>query len=449
MKKRSLLVILVLAAAVFSPFTASAAEEKLEITTYYPSPYGVYKNLRVYEVDDITHALDEVGGNVPICCAQVRDVSTHNVTRSGGTCDNPIFPKANEYADRATDWLTCDRDYRAAFVTNQKKTWMINEGAIGGLAIGSLVNPTTFSNIVPWAGEAIGFMGVSDVVGLYGIGGHGVKGHGRGGYGVWATADDNSIAGIGVQTQGSTMGIHVVSQNADAIQAFPTGTGRGLRIYAMGTSGTEAVSVQHTGTGIGIALTAHNNLGIEAYSPSGYDFRSITSSVANVLLSSRNNFFYIEGPPAGYNWAGNALLVYNPGTGYVANFNGPGGVRVVGVPGVAALEVNPGNLSVAGEGQFGGGLRDNSNSLGTSGQVLTSTGSGVQWGSAGVQCVTQSSVGSNVTVACPSGYSVTGGGHSGLSPLNEVVASNPSGNGWHCTTAQANSSVTCYAVCCQ
>lgn len=41
-------VILLLCACLLSPCLGFSEEEKLTITTYYPSPYGVYKNLRIY-----------------------------------------------------------------------------------------------------------------------------------------------------------------------------------------------------------------------------------------------------------------------------------------------------------------------------------------------------------------------------------------------------------------
>ncbi len=52
--RRIMLIILLVALCLTLVINGFAEDETFTITTYYPSPYGVYKNLRIYPNDDFT-----------------------------------------------------------------------------------------------------------------------------------------------------------------------------------------------------------------------------------------------------------------------------------------------------------------------------------------------------------------------------------------------------------
>ncbi|HEX8947156.1 MAG TPA: hypothetical protein VF829_03010 [Candidatus Paceibacterota bacterium] len=74
---------------------------------------------------------------------------------------------------------------------------------------------------------------------------------------------------------------------------------------------------------------------------------------------------------------------------------------------------------------------------------LSSAGKWASQMGGGISCVTNS-IGSEGTVYCPSGYTMTGGGINGTN--NQVDATYPSGNGWYCRGAGAHG---CYVRCCK
>jgi hypothetical protein len=85
----------------------------------------------------------------------------------------------------------------------------------------------------------------------------------------------------------------------------------------------------------------------------------------------------------------------------------------------------------------------NGNIKGT--QLCIGTDCRSSWPGGGtLSCTTEFIAGSQKYIACPSGYTMTGGGMRGSN--NWVDATYPSGNGWQCNGAAAHG---CYVRCCR
>lgn len=227
------------------PFSLYA--EELKITTYYPSPAGVYKNLFVQDTEQsqdknitVAKSLQGEWNNEMFVC----DKDGNGSQSSGdGTCDNPGITTDCKNVIK----VKCGAGkvvYTPAIVSGQGhpfKDGAANAGLVsfsftreyavsdsGVLKVPDYSAPDSpgslTDNIVPWTSGA-GVMGVSDSTGVYGIGINthpGVYGYSRFQYGVLGTTGKGGMAGVAAVV-GSNMTTLNSNYNINAMYAQTEG----------------------------------------------------------------------------------------------------------------------------------------------------------------------------------------------------------------------------------
>ena len=128
------------------------AQEEITITTYYPSPYGVYKNLRLYPTDDIdpTGACSDKGvmyyddsdNQLYVCDGSAWQSSM------GGVPSGAIMMWSGSIASIPAGWALCDGtggtpDLRDKFV--QGAPAGVNPGNTGGSLSKTTSGPSSTS----------------------------------------------------------------------------------------------------------------------------------------------------------------------------------------------------------------------------------------------------------------------------------------------------------------
>jgi len=364
----------------------SFADETLTITTYYPSPYGVYKNLHVEDLE-VYKKVDSIGGTITTSEVCVKDKEGNFIQ---GTCENPDPSGGN-----CVEWQTirCSRTYRPAVVIGQAISQggeaTAETGSMGLLSYayatdGYTVTDGKLSVNIPWPSGRIAILGVSDSAGVYGMSvGNlkhpGVVGYSNGQYGVWGIS--KGMAAICADARGeSSDGLKANAKEGRSIYALNIGSGPAILAYKPATASETLVRFQHDGEGNALHVVAIQGLAMHTVSSQGVNIigPGIMEDPPPDTRNENTGFVYIA-PPS--DWEGNALRVWNQGNGIVGNFFGEGGIwaqkaQIVG----GGLTVS-GGAEISGTLSIKGSLKDNSDSSGSSGDVLTSTGNGVKWSS--------------------------------------------------------------------
>lgn len=339
-------------ALILGAYSFSLAQEEITITTYYPSPQGVYRNLRVSDDRNLLKTNDTVpsfsvenlpaGSLAPIWIegqyGYLTEVCADNFGNPLYDCTNPV--NVGCVTERHTT-IVCGRGYEPAMTSGQVNEWAKTSGRLALLSYAFDTdhyridpdrrlswNDGNTTNLVklPWAPDQIAVLGVSNSVGLYGmsVGAHpGVYAYSARQYGLHAKSNadpdlgDNDRAAVFGQG-GRTASFLGVNIGADDATATFRGINYGAGPIFGGWKGCSGAGCPEESTGFPkggpIAVfdnegSEYNDYGLVAQTEGGVAIHARSSGSTAIFATDNSSIFFDSAPGWGTIAKGSALTV--------------------------------------------------------------------------------------------------------------------------------------------
>jgi hypothetical protein len=136
------------------------AEENITITTYYPSPYGSYRNLNIYNQDEDTNQVDFTRGITKAGLLITTDYTNNAYTPGvfwSTTNNNPLKPKAGIYLKETTNATSMYLGTSNKFTTGITNNAMVIDEN-GNVDITGGIRPGNQNTVTACSGTSAGTM---------------------------------------------------------------------------------------------------------------------------------------------------------------------------------------------------------------------------------------------------------------------------------------------------